>query len=79
MLVIAIDLEDYMGQYGIVWNRGVVEVAGIEPASYSVSIWASTSLVGNFLFLQICRQPTSSIWNTSLNLTTVMEDCSSQP
>ena len=34
MLVIAIDLEDYMGQYGIVWNRGVVEVAGIEPASY---------------------------------------------
>jgi hypothetical protein len=27
MLVIAIDLEDYMGQYGIVWNRGVVEVA----------------------------------------------------
>ena len=32
MLAIAIDLEDYMGQYGIVWNRGVVEVAGVEPA-----------------------------------------------
>ena len=32
MLVVAMDLEDYMGQYGIVWNRGVVEVAGIEPA-----------------------------------------------
>ena len=36
MLAIAIDLEDYMGQYGIVWNSGVVEVAGIEPAFYSV-------------------------------------------
>jgi len=34
MLAIAIDLEDYMGQYGIVWNSGVVEVAGVEPASY---------------------------------------------
>jgi len=34
MLAIAIVLEDYMGQYGIVWNSGVVEVAGIEPASY---------------------------------------------
>ena len=34
MLVIARDLEDYMGQYGIVWNSGVVEVAGVEPASY---------------------------------------------
>jgi len=34
MPVIAIDLEYYMGQYGIVWNSGVVEVAGIEPASY---------------------------------------------
>ena len=33
MLAIAIDLEDYMGQYGIVWNRGVVEVAGVEPAT----------------------------------------------
>ena len=27
MLVIAMVLEDYMGQYGIVWNSGVVEVA----------------------------------------------------
>ena len=27
MLAIAIDLEDYMGQYGIVWNSGVVEVS----------------------------------------------------
>ena len=27
MLVIAIVLEDYMGQYGIVWNSSVVEVA----------------------------------------------------
>ena len=27
MLAIAIVLEDYMGQYGIVWNSGVVEVA----------------------------------------------------
>ena len=26
MLAIAMVLEDYMGQYGIVWNRGVVEV-----------------------------------------------------
>ena len=34
MLVIATALEDYMSQYGIVWNSGVVEVAGIEPASY---------------------------------------------
>jgi len=34
MLAIAIDLEYYMGQYGIVWNSGVVEVAGVEPASY---------------------------------------------
>jgi len=34
MLAIAIVLEDYMGQYGIVWNSCVVEVAGIEPASY---------------------------------------------
>jgi len=34
MPVIARVLEDYMGQYGIVWNSGVVEVAGIEPASY---------------------------------------------
>jgi len=34
MLVIAMDLEDLMGQYGIVWNSSVVEVAGIEPASY---------------------------------------------
>ena len=34
MLAIAIVLEDYMGQYGIVWNSGVVEVAGVEPASY---------------------------------------------
>ena len=33
MLVIARVLEDYMGQYGIVWNSGVVEVAGIEPKS----------------------------------------------
>ena len=33
MLAIAIDLEYYMGQYGIVWNSGVVEVAGIEPKS----------------------------------------------
>ena len=33
MLAIAIDLEDYMGQYGIVWNSCVVEVAGIEPAT----------------------------------------------
>ena len=33
MLVIAIVCGDYMGQYGIVWNRGVVEVAGIESAS----------------------------------------------
>ena len=33
MLAIAIVLEDYMGQYGIVWNSGVVEVAGIESAS----------------------------------------------
>jgi len=31
MLAIAMDLEDYMGQYGIVWNSSVVEVAGIEP------------------------------------------------
>jgi len=22
-----------MGQYGIVWNSGVVEVAGVEPAT----------------------------------------------
>ena len=28
MLAIAIDLEDYMGQYGIFWNSSVVEVAG---------------------------------------------------
>ena len=34
MLVIAMVLEDYMGQYGIVRNSSVVEVAGIEPASY---------------------------------------------
>jgi len=34
MLVIATVLEDYMGQYGIVWNSCVVEVAGVEPASY---------------------------------------------
>ena len=34
MQVVAMDLEDYMGQDGIVWNSGVVEVAGIEPASY---------------------------------------------
>ena len=34
MLAIATVLEYYMGQYGIVWNSGVVEVAGIEPASY---------------------------------------------
>ena len=34
MLAIATVLEDYMGQYGIVWNSGMVEVAGIEPASY---------------------------------------------
>ena len=34
MLAIAMILEDYMGQYGIVWNRDVVEVAGVEPASY---------------------------------------------
>ena len=27
MLVIARILEDYTGQYGIVWNSGVVEVA----------------------------------------------------
>jgi len=27
MLAIAIDLEYYMGQYGIVWNSSVVEVA----------------------------------------------------
>ena len=27
MLVIAMVLEDYMGQYGIVWNSSVVEVA----------------------------------------------------
>ena len=33
MPVIAMDLEDYLGQYGIVWNSGVVEVAGIEPAT----------------------------------------------
>ena len=33
MLVIAKDLEDFMGQYGIVWNSGVVEVAGVEPKS----------------------------------------------
>ena len=33
MLAIATDLEYYMGQYGIVWNSGVVEVAGIEPAT----------------------------------------------
>ena len=33
MLAIAMDLEDYMGQYGIVWNSCVVEVAGIESAS----------------------------------------------
>jgi len=32
MLAIAMDLEDYMGQYGIVWNSCVVEVAGVEPA-----------------------------------------------
>ena len=32
MLAIAIVLEDYMGQYGIVWNSSVVEVAGIESA-----------------------------------------------
>ena len=32
MPVIAMDLEDLMGQYGIVWNRGVVEVGGFEPA-----------------------------------------------
>jgi len=38
-----------------------VEVGGFEPPSYSVSIWASTSLVGIFRFLQMCRQPTSSI------------------
>ena len=31
MLVIAMDLEDYMVQYGLVWNSGVVEVAGIQP------------------------------------------------
>ena len=34
MLAIAIVLEDYMGQYGIVWNSGVVEVAGREPATF---------------------------------------------
>ena len=33
VLAIAIVLEDYMGQYGIVWNRGMVEVAGVEPAT----------------------------------------------
>ena len=27
MPAIAKDLEDYMGQYGIVWNSSVVEVA----------------------------------------------------
>ena len=27
MLVIAMVLEDYTGQYGIVWNSSVVEVA----------------------------------------------------
>jgi len=27
-------LEDYMGQYGIVWNRGVVEVAGRNLSSF---------------------------------------------
>ena len=27
MPVIAMDLEDLMGQYGIVWNSSVVEVA----------------------------------------------------
>jgi len=31
MLAIAMDLEDYMGQYGIVWNSCVVEVAGKQP------------------------------------------------
>ena len=34
MLAIAMDLEDYMGQSGIVWNSSVVEVAGIESASF---------------------------------------------
>ena len=34
MLAIAIVLEDYMGQYGIVWNSSVVEVAGREPATF---------------------------------------------
>jgi len=36
MPVIAMDLEDYMGQYGIVWNSSVVEVAGIEPEFYPI-------------------------------------------
>ena len=31
MIVIAIDLEDYMGQYGIVWYSGMVEVRESKP------------------------------------------------
>ena len=33
MLAIEMVLEDYMGQYGIVWNSSMLEVAGIEPAT----------------------------------------------
>ena len=57
----------------------MVEVAGVEPASYRVSIKSATSLVPFFRFCRGCWLGTASPRNTSERLARVVEAPADQP